>query len=104
MAMAEKEQQFRHEHENYLIRALDRESQESSKARFRGELIALFIFIVCTSLGTYLLISGYSAVIAGTLLGAPMLTALGSFIYKLRLEHKAAKEKEFAESTAAKPS
>jgi uncharacterized membrane protein len=104
MVMAEKEQQFRHEHETYLVKALDRESRENSKAKRRGEFIALFIFIVCTALGTYLLINGHSAIIAGSLLGAPLLTALGSFIYKLRLEHKAAKAQEAAEEAKSKTS
>ena len=88
MAMAEKEQAFRHKYEMELLAALAGEDKDNSQARKRGEIITLFFFVICTSIGIFCLINDYPHWLAASLLGAPMLTAIAAVVFRLNTSHQ----------------
>lgn len=82
LALVEKEQAHRHENENKMTEAVVADSKAARAADTRGDIIAIVTFIACMALGLFILIQGYSEVIAGSLVGAPLISSIGAFIFK----------------------
>jgi len=80
LALVEREQSMRHENEQYLIHSATQDAIAGRRAHLRGDIISCLIFLVCSAMGLAILFSGYSQIIAASLLGAPLLGALASFL------------------------
>lgn len=81
LTIVEKEQGHRHSTEEFLIQSAVKDAKASRSAQIRGDCMAVFIFLTCTLIGVWMLDTGKSEKIAGTLIGGPLLVALASFLY-----------------------
>ena len=81
LSMAEKEQANRHDNECKITETLAVDCQADRTESFRKDIIAFLVFLVCMASGLYLITHGYSTKIAGSLMGAPLLVAIGVFVY-----------------------
>jgi uncharacterized membrane protein len=88
LAIVEKEQLHRHTQEKLMADAFIADTAKARNADLRGDIIALIVFLTCMGVGCFLLINGYSEWIAASLMGAPLITAIGSFLFRRRYRNQ----------------
>lgn len=84
LALVEKEQDNRNKIEQRLTEALVQDTERARQADKRGDLIAVYIFTACMLSGFAVLYFGYPTALAATLMGAPLVTSVATFLFKRR--------------------
>lgn len=87
LALVESEQKHRQQYEGKIVDGLVKDSQARIEAQKRGDWIAILFFFSCLFAGCTILYLGLSTWLAGSLLGAPTITAIGTFLYN-RMDKK----------------
>lgn len=82
LALVEKEQEHRHQKEKEITAALIHDTKMVRVSEKRGDIIALIIFVFCMGAGLYILENGHSVLLAASLMGAPIVTAIGNFLLR----------------------
>jgi uncharacterized membrane protein len=80
LSLVEEEQKHRHSYEKHIVDSAVQDAKDGRRAHFRGDIIAVVIFVICTTLGMTLLLLDRNPLIAGALLGAPLIGAIASFL------------------------
>jgi fatty acid desaturase len=78
--MAEKEQSARLAREREMTAAVERDATAAREAQKRADRNSVFFFLICLAAGCGILYFGFSEWLAGTLMGAPVLTAIAAIL------------------------
>lgn len=84
LALVEKEQAQRHINERYLLVAANQDAKAGRDAHLRGDIITVGVFVACSAMGLTLLFLDMNQIIAGTLLGSPLIGALAGYLFNRR--------------------
>ena len=92
LSLVEREQERRHAREKHILDEAVADTRSGRNAHLRGDFMVILMFIACMSTGIWVLLTGRSEIIAGTLLGTPLIAAIGSLLYQRRLFKESKKE------------